>query len=114
MDNSNIFIKHKDIEREEHKLVLKDLIESIPEDRYTEQQTDLKKDHLEWRWRIFMYNDKKIVEISINTPETIDASGNVVNSARKFIDKYGKWVQRDVDELFDKYVIEQYYYYTSS
>jgi hypothetical protein len=109
---SSIFIKQSDIAKEEHKLNYKDLLESIPEDRYEQEQLDLKSNHLEWRWRIMEINDKKMVEISILIPETIDESGNFVPPSRKYIDKYGKWVNREIDKLFDQYVTKQYFYYT--
>ena len=111
---NSIFIKHLDVPRPEHKLNYKDILESIPEDKYENEQEELKKDHLCWRWRFLKISDKQIVEISITTPETIDDNGHVIPSAIKYIDKYGKWVNHDIDKSFDKYVVKQYFYYTSN
>jgi hypothetical protein len=104
MDSKNIrdiFIKQKDIKREEHKLEYNEIMNTMPDETYSQEQEDLKQKYIEWRWRFFQIGDKKFVEIS---------SSNANN--RKYFDKYGRWTDVHVDPSFNQYLTKQTFYYT--
>jgi len=81
------------------------LVKMIPTNSYKIQQFD-KQDKVEIRWRFIgipINNEiKKMVEISRKTP----------NKEREYLDKDMNWSHSEVDPIFDRYVIEEYYYYS--
>lgn len=101
-NDKNIFIKRSSLPPAEHKVSLDAISESIPTVNVHEQpQYHLRKNKTEWRWRVFKLDDRKFIEISTLKP----------NNPRRFVDKYGKWVDYQMDPEFDKYVDKEVYYY---
>ena len=100
----SVFLKQSEIPSVEHQLSHNLLVESIPSTAFTSEQTDQHGYNVEWRWRFLEIEGLKLVEISY-----LPVEGN-----RKYIDKYGKWVERMIDSSFDKYVVKAYYYYSPS
>ena len=111
--NDSIFIKQSEIKTKDKNmnntyssLSKKEIIGSIPTDYLKKQYTNLSKTHAEWRWRFFKFPNKsnEVVEISYKPP----------NEKRKYISKDGEWVERDIGNEFDTFVISEYYHYTGT
>lgn len=112
---SDIFIKQSEIKSEmksEMKseivtnviLSKKEIIDSLPKNCTREQNPEIAKTHIEWKWRFFKFPNKnnEVIEISYKFP----------NENRKYINKMGKWVDCDIGNEFDEFVISEYYHYT--
>lgn len=119
MDTDSIFIKHTEQTNSNGgahanaqtiqytpsgTLSKKDIISSIPSDCLKSRDIDLLKTKTEWRWRIFKFPNKEndVIEISYKSP----------HEKRKYINKTGDWVERNIGEEFDIYVIDEFYHYT--
>lgn len=106
-NNNNIFLKAEASNDISGKVTYTHIMESIPEN-YLEQSINnwKSKYNTEWRWRILkFFNDKKekhVVEISY-----MKANSN----KRIYFNRFGEWVERTIDPIFDQYVIKQYYVY---
>lgn len=110
-DNPNLLVSDSnndyDVLQEEggsddfvHVLDYNDIIKTIP-CGYVKTEIINNNDASEWRWRFFDFNGRKLVEISKKEP----------NKARLYIDNKQNWVISYVDEYWDKFVVETYYYY---
>lgn len=112
---NSIFIKQSEIKTNQRlttdqtnetcsPLSKKEIMESIPENCLKVQNVDLSKTNAEWRWRFFKFPNKKneVIEMSYKQP----------NKNRKYINKDGEWVEREIGDEFDKFVISEYYHYT--
>jgi hypothetical protein len=100
--NNSVFLKQSEIPSVEHKLSHNLLIESIPPDAFDNKQPEFIGEKIEWRWRFLEIYGKKLVEISYLP----------IEGERKYIDIYGKWVERNINPVFDQYVVKKHYYYT--
>jgi len=78
-----------------------EIYKSIPSDSTHIPDKNLSGKFTEWRWRIFDIEGKIFTEISRNDP----------NKDRIFLDKTGNWIKYDMDDSYNKYIIESYYYY---
>lgn len=96
----DIFIKR---ERVANCIKKSDLSRIVPENSLDREDIELQKIRTEWRWRIYEINGKTYTETSIMEP----------GENRKYLDKYGKWIEKDGLEEYDKYIIKNYYYYTN-
>lgn len=98
---SSIFSKSKN--NEDNKVVLskKDILQSIPEGYVKSENKIKQKNHTEWRWRIYNIDNNIYTEISKLEP----------NCKRQFFDNTGNMIDYDLDNSFDKYITEQYFYY---
>lgn len=101
--DSSIFIKQSELKKKEQKLKKEDLKKLIPTTCLENEDIELKKTMVEWRWRIFKINDKTFTEISMIEP----------NKKRVYLNKYKKWTDGDINPLYDQFVIKKYYYYTT-
>ena len=109
----NVFVTQSEMDTDiSGKLTYTCILDSIPENKLDKPITDWQKTYkTEWRWRFlelyYEFGDttrkKTVVEISKQT-------GN----KRLYMNRYGDWVERTVDPVFDKFVIQEYYVYTSS
>lgn len=108
---TSVFMTHTEINDNDiaGKITYTNIYKSIPQDRTTKPIEDWRKTYdTEWRWRILkirMKNDtvKDVIEISYIKKDSND---------RMYFNRYGKWVKRDVDPIFDKFVTEEYYAYS--
>jgi hypothetical protein len=105
-EKNSVFLKQSEIPSIEHKLSHNLLLESIPPDTFPEEQVDLVGNKIEWRWRFLDIYGKKLVEISYLP---LKGCGD-----RKYIDRFGKWVDRNIDPIYDRYVVKKHYYYSDS
>lgn len=99
---SSIFIKKSEIKEPTITCVDKNFIlESIPDCRLSEENLELKDKAIEWRWRFLQINGKEHIEVSFKEP----------GQPRKYINKQGKWVEMNIDPVFDRCVSKQYFVY---
>ena len=108
-NENNIFISSK--EMDDHvdicgKITYTSVLETIPENSSEVPMKNWQNVYSkEWRWRFLkLSNNKLTVEISY-------LDKNDMN--RLYFNRYGKWVQRNVDPIFDNYVIREHYYYSN-
>jgi len=106
IDYLNIFVKQSEIVPEINILSKKEILDSIPINYQTTKNTILETTHIEWRWRFFKFPNKK--------NETVEISYKSPNKKRKYIDKTGEWVERDISNDIDNFVISEYYHYTNN
>lgn len=110
---NKIFVKKYDIPILCDKIDITTIKNTIPEGSYAVEQPLLSSCKVELRWRFIhlpnkiinnIHNDdvKKVVEISRKKPDCL----------REYLNKQMKWVNKDVDVMFDEYVVQQYYFYT--
>lgn len=95
-DNSVFSIKKK-------KLNKKEIFSSIPKDALKEKNIELEKTHTEIRWRIY-----KIPYIS---NIVIDISFKNLYGDRYYMMSNGEWQKYDLNSNYDKYIIDEFYYY---
>ena len=106
MDTNSIFISHSEGSQDiSGKVTMTNIFNLIPENSIKTPISDWKKKYQnEWLWRFLELNpNRKVVEISFMNKD----------SKRMYFNRYGIWVEREIDPLYDKYVIDQYYYYTN-
>lgn len=100
--SNSIFCTYEELENE-NKLTYTVVYDSIPDHSNLVSIEGWEKKYLvEWRWRFLQFNDRKVVEISYQNK----------NKERYYMNKYGEWVKRNISNIYDKLVIEEYYYYT--
>ena len=109
---NNIFLKKAEQQQpkpnssdaENIKVSKVEILKSIPTGAIKTEQKELKETHTEWRWRIFKFPNKKneVVEISFKKPD----------EKRMYINRTGEWVHREINQEFDKFVIDEYYVYS--
>jgi len=102
LDNNSVFVKKVNCPPPIYKLQKDSVKNDIPKNSFKEEQKDLALKHTEWRWRILEINNIEVIEISFKMP----------NKKRVFMNRHGEWKKRDIDPIYDKYVIEAYYYYS--
>lgn len=81
------------------------IMKSIPSDAHKHKIEEYSNHMTEYRWRIMSIpcegnKDRHIIEISRKAP----------NQPRLFVDHSNNWKEQNTEE-YDKYVIEEYYYY---
>ena len=103
INNDSIFIKQSEIPKKEQKLCYQSIIDSLPEPHYKESKSQLRSKAIEWRWRFYKIGDIKVAEMSFLPPSS---------NERTYVDKNGNYVKKNIGTDFDKYIIEEYYFYT--
>ena len=79
------------------------IVKSIPTNSYKSEQKELLKKGLkEWRWRFIKLDRHMKVEISCNE----------INKHRLYLLDNGDWVKRKISDIYDDFVVKQYYYYS--
>ena len=103
MSDTDIFIKKTEIIKENIKFSKNEIIKSIPHNHLKKENLELQKIKIEWRWRIYKIPNHKndIVEISFKKP----------NEKRQYINKHGNWVEYDLTDDLNKYIIDEFYVY---
>jgi len=109
MENSHdIFEKHEKNKDISGKITYTNIMESIPENYLEQPIINWKQKYkTEWRWRILKFsteNEEKkyVVEISYMKYNS---------NKRIYFNRFGEWVERTIDPIFDQFVIKQYYVY---
>lgn len=82
-------------------LSIDNLKKIIPQGVKNSPDNELIKTSIEWRWRYFDIDGRKMVEISQKKP----------NEKRRYIDNTGQMIYYDLDEKWEKYLIGSNYYY---
>jgi hypothetical protein len=110
MDQNSIFISQNENSKDSDlsgKITYTSFLETIPHDKRENPLLNWKNKYkTEWRWRFLLLKGDKnrdVIEISY-----------IKNNSDKriYINKYGVWVERVVDPIFDQFVKQQYFYYT--
>ena len=96
----SIFEKNNNIIKNTY---IEDIFGTIPKESVIKRDINLAKTHTEWRWRFFQFNKIKKIEISNLSP---------ITNKRLYLNNMNKWVERNVSDEYDKYVIKEYYYYS--
>jgi len=108
--NKNIFIKQDEINSNNTdisgKVTYTNIMSTIPQGYKLEPINNWQENYsTEWRWRFLQLTKNKMsVEIS---------KINRKNEDRVYLNRYKKWVNRDVPKEYDSYVIKTCYYYIS-
>lgn len=110
IDTDSVFIKRSELELKEEKIPINcvlsksEVFNMIPDNVYAKPNKELEKTKVEMRWRIFKFPNKKndIVEISFKK----------LNGKRMYINKSGNWIEKEVSNIYDEFVIREYYHYT--
>ena len=99
----NIFGKKCDNLNNKEKIVLskEDIINSIPDNYYKKPQISLSEKYTEWRFIMYYIYDDTFIEISKKDPL----------KDRIFIDNTGTWINYDMDNTFDKFITDKFYFY---
>lgn len=108
---SNIFMTQTEINDDDiaGKLTYTNIYKSIPQDRTTIPIPKWEITYnTEWRWRFLKIKmEKNIVKDVIEISYIKKGSND-----RMYFNRYGQWVKRDIDLIFDQFVIEEYYAYS--
>jgi hypothetical protein len=100
----SVFLKQSEIPKYKCKLCYQSIIENIPEPYYKKPDIIKRKELIEWRWRFYNIENKKIAEISFYDP---------TSNKRLYVNSVGDYVERDIPEIYNQYIIDEYYYYSS-
>ena len=111
---NNIFVPCNDLSNKDigGKITMTNIMEIIPPGSIKEQIKDWKKIYtVEWRWRFLEFDadgdTRKIVEIS-------RIRYNQDEKNRLYFNRYGQWVNRTIDPIYDKCVTSQLFFYTKN
>lgn len=115
MDTKNIFISQSEADDNDisGKITYTEILDSMPHNKMEKPINDWKKTYsTEWRWRFLRFtvvdNDKEIEKY------VVEISYIKYNSIKRvYFNRYGQWVTRDVDQIYDKFVEKEYYVYTN-
>ena len=101
-DRLSIFKKKTQTQIQRNKFNKDEILNAIPKTAVKCQNEELMITQTEWRWRIFKFdNGRDIIEISYKTNE----------NDRMYLDLYGNWVKNDNVDMYNKYLINVFYYY---
>ena len=112
-NNKSIFISNNDHDEYNDiagKLTYTSIYETIPDNKVEKQLNNWNKIYVtEWRWRFLRinYNNKNryVVEISFIKYNS---------DKRMYFNRFGNWVERIVDPIYDKFVEKEYFVYTNT
>ena len=106
MEINSIFITQEEIKGSNlsGRITITNIMETIPKESIEKRLDDWEKSfNTEWRWRFLKFpNGKIIVEISFVKKDVLK---------RIYFNKKGVWVERNIDPIFDQFVIKEFYYY---
>jgi hypothetical protein len=107
-EKKNIISNENSTSESEIKLLKSNIFKSIPKNSFKVQQKNEKfKKMREYRWRFFrIYNSKTdfkdFVEISYLDP----------NNKRKCINNNHDWIDKEIDQLYEKFIVDEFYFYS--
>lgn len=113
MKLNSIFVSQNELNKDNNisgKVTYTNILELIPEDKLEVPIKNWQFQYkTEWRWRFLKINeDSKIRHV-------VEISCTKYNSPKRvYINKFGEWVERDVDAGYDKFVDKEYFSYTNS
>jgi len=115
--NKNIFAKKSERKVNYDKVDIEAVKETIPKESYREQQPLLIDHMVESRWRFLHIpinynenNDNKNIKLK----KMVEISKKIPGEDRLYLNKNMNWEKVNVDQMFDNFVVEQYFYYTES
>jgi len=101
-EDNEVFMSQTDVAS---KITKTEIIENIPKNASKQPLNNWKRNYVtEWRWRFIKANGRHIVEIS---------QTNAATGKRTYFNKHGNWIEEHIDASVDKFVVDQYYYYTN-
>jgi hypothetical protein len=104
-DNVNIIKVKNDSDQTEIEnrqiLTEQGIINSIPSGSCDYPDPILRITKIEWRWRFFNINGRKMVEISKKKKD----------EPRIYVDQKGMWIRSDIGSDWDQFVVREQYYY---
>jgi hypothetical protein len=80
---------------------MENILDLIPKNHYKKPIEELRNNKTEWRWRIYKIGNKQYLETS-----------QLKNNERLYATEEYKWVIRNIDLQYDKYIVDEFYYYT--
>lgn len=84
-------------------LSIDDINKTIPQDAQDKPNEILRNKQTEWRWRFYIINDNKYIEMSRKDPD----------KERQYMDISGEWINYEIMEDLEKYITNEKYYYSS-
>lgn len=109
MDQSNIFITQSEQNNNDisGKITYTSILESMPANKLEAPLKNWNKHYkTEWRWRFLKLSDTNmerfVVEISYTN-----------SNERMYFNRFGEWVNRNIDKYYDQFVEKEYYAYTN-
>ena len=110
MSKNNIFVSQNtltDINDISGKITYTNIMDLIPNGNTEKKLNNWEHQYTtEWRWRFLeLPEDRITIEMSFIKND---------NKDRIYFNRYGQWVNRYVDPIYDNYVTKQYYYYSNS
>lgn len=100
--SGNLFVKKIKSCKNIHILEKQKILDMLPPNVATSENVELQKTNVEWRVRFLLINNKELVEIRNRFP----------NNKCTYVNKNGKWIEYNIDPVFDNFVTKQYYIYT--
>jgi len=80
-----------------------EILKTIPQTAQLYPDELKQRDYTEWRWRIYNFNNRELIEISY-----------MEKGKRKFLTNNGNWIEYNKSlDIFSKYMIKEYYYYSN-
>ena len=115
--NTSIFYKYyenedinKNIKNKNNLLSLENVMDSIPKNSLKQENKELlNQGKIEWRWRFYKINDKRICEISYFDLKINKRTYATKNSI------WREYTDNEIIEYTDKYkdnIVDQYYFYS--
>lgn len=103
--SSSIFISQSQLPQDiSGKITQTSILETIPKGSHPEPLPNWQDNHkTEWRWRFLELGERHVVEISYQK----------AGEKRFYYNRYGDWVNREIDKRYDQFVTSKYHFYTS-
>lgn len=122
----NIFVSQNEIENKDisGKVTYTNIMNTIPENKLDKPIPDWRKKYkTEWRWRFLKligFSGGKSSSSESNkvkkTERYVVEISFIKNNSNKrmYFNRFGQWVEREVDPIFDNFVEKEYYIYTNN
>ena len=92
------------------KITFTNIMNSIPENKVDKPVKNWQdKFGTEWRWRFL-----KIKTIDNKEKDVVEISYQKKNSPKRiYFNRYGSWIETMVDQLYDQFVVKEYFVYSN-
>lgn len=106
----SVFMTRTELEKKDNdisgKITFTNVLDTIPPES-VEIPLEEWSNKTEWRWRFMKFaNERTTVEISYKPNEMKE------EQARIYFNRKGEWVKRKVPDIYNEYVVKEYYYYS--